>query len=270
MKHWLMMNMSKLQVNKILVIMLSVLIILFFVIHPVTNHISYIDVGSKLNTHVKSSQEISIIGRSPFTDKVDPHNYEYMYSLISRLFNGNQIDLLEIGIGCGPSYGDGHSLAFWDKIFNLKSLNAIELHCSCATEIKNNLVIIDKLDKTYHKIKKFNLICGDQASDETYNKILNSDIKLFDVIIDDGSHFDKHQLITLDKLINFVKPNGYLIIEDTSVCSEEPDRYGTKFCERVSDMVKLFLQSGTKSKYKELLRITNVIISFGVVAFEVT
>jgi hypothetical protein len=49
----------------------------------------------------------------------------------------------------------------------------------------------------------------------------------FNVVIDDGSHWDQHQLATLRNLWPLLKPGGYYVIEDVvpdSLVSREPQR----------------------------------------------
>lgn len=49
----------------------------------------------------------------------------------------------------------------------------------------------------------------------------------FDIVVDDGSHWDLHQLATLKNLWPLVKPGGYYVIEDVvpdSLVSREPHR----------------------------------------------
>ena len=49
----------------------------------------------------------------------------------------------------------------------------------------------------------------------------------FDIVVDDASHWDVHQLATLENLFPLVKPGGFYVIEDVvpdSLVSREPQR----------------------------------------------
>jgi hypothetical protein len=66
-----------------------------------------------------------------------------------------------------------------------------------------------------------NIIIADQSdevclTDVVQTQAANSDDKqgLFDVVIDDGSHYGKHIMTTLKVFWPYVKPGGYYYIED--------------------------------------------------------
>ena len=56
---------------------------------------------------------------------------------------------------------------------------------------------------------------------------------MFDIIIDDGSHWDECQQKTLQNLWKFVKPGGFYIIEDVTTTSRIP----TTFRNAIQDFV---------------------------------
>lgn len=54
---------------------------------------------------------------------------------------------------------------------------------------------------------------GDQSVREDLERFAAA-IKVADVIIDDGSHVESHQLLTLDVLWPCLKPGGFYVVED--------------------------------------------------------
>lgn len=60
------------------------------------------------------------------------------------------------------------------------------------------------------------LYVGDQGSEEFWdNTFLKNNISNFDIIIDDGSHNNPHQILTLKKTFNLLKDGGIYWCEDT-------------------------------------------------------
>ena len=122
------------------------------------------------------------------------HGYTTQYeSIISK----REINcLLEIGV----SFGD--SIRMWDEYFG----------GNC------DITGIDIEEKRFKKInletKNIRIKIGDQ-SDVKFLKTLAD--KNYDLIIDDGSHIDEHQLVSFKHLFNCLKPKGIYIIEDLHV-----------------------------------------------------
>ena len=51
---------------------------------------------------------------------------------------------------------------------------------------------------------------------------------MFDVIIDDGLHYDETQMTTLENLWSRVRPGGYYIIEDVTEWSRIPTQFRSR------------------------------------------
>jgi len=100
------------------------------------------------------------------------------------------ITILEIGIGSGPS------LKMWYDYFPNATIHAIDVdnHSN-----KNNNRV------TTH-------IC-DQGNRSQLEKLMEK-IGKVDIIVDDGSHVIKHQLISLATLFKYLKKDGQYWIED--------------------------------------------------------
>jgi cephalosporin hydroxylase len=127
---------------------------------------------------------------------LEGHKYAHQYE---KLINKNIKTLLEIGIGTDFTYnGTCGSIRGWlewlpdTKIYGFDIQDAPE-------DLKNN--------------PRFKCIIGDQGKEEDLFNLKNS-IPECDVIIDDGSHINSHQISTFNMLWDKLKVGGYYIIED--------------------------------------------------------
>lgn len=127
-----------------------------------------------------------------YTDKFRDHSYLSFYKFIGK---NNPKSILEIGVDLGaPFY-------YWKKIFpgsiiwgvdnrsleecsNQRSLPHLSIPEDC-TYINKNIFDIDY-----------------------------SNFPSFDFILDDGSHWEEHQLFILNTLYSKLNKNGILVIED--------------------------------------------------------
>lgn len=113
---------------------------------------------------------------------------------LSKYVNKNPT-VLEIGIG------KGGSLELLSKYFVNGEIHGIDLNPNVM-----NLNFDEK-----------NIFChvGDQGDVNYWNQFNEKNSMQFDVIIDDGSHINNHQVMTLLNLFPRLKENGTYIIEDT-------------------------------------------------------
>lgn len=103
--------------------------------------------------------------------------------------------VLEIGIA------DGGSLEMWSKYFINGEIHGIDAYDG---------VLQYKYDEP-----NVHVHVGDQSDPEYWKYFHQSNDLMFDVIIDDGSHVNKDQLLTLVQLFPRLKDGGTFIIEDT-------------------------------------------------------
>ena len=70
---------------------------------------------------------------------------------------------------------------------------------------------------------------GDQGNKEDLLKIVRASSKQgFDIIIDDGSHMNHHQIFSFTHLIPYLIPGGFYVIEDiNSSCINWSANLGT-------------------------------------------
>lgn len=130
------------------------------------------------------------------------HGYTPIYHRYFEGIRHNHIRLLEIGVG-GYEYPDrgGDSLRMWREYFTSATIYGCDLYD------KNPIdgVTLFKYDQEY-------------PSPLTH-------MDLFDIIIDDGSHVNKHVIDTFNMLIHRVKSGGIYVIEDTET-SYWDEHYG--------------------------------------------
>jgi len=172
-----------------------------------------------------------IEGSGGQTDKTTTHKYQYMYhrylsQMVRRKFQSYQqqqkqqtIVMLEIGLGCGDYAGKpGGGVGAWMHFLNVSGIIKLELHSmefneKCGTEWAKK-----HLDVHFH--------VGDQSNKEDLLRVVKSSSKSgFDIIVDDGSHVNSHQIFTLESLYPFLLPGGVYVIEDIQN-SCDPNRGG--------------------------------------------
>lgn len=124
------------------------------------------------------------------------HKYSIFYEEIA---SKNLKTILEIGIGTDFTYnGSCGSIRAWlDWLPNTK-IYGFDIK-EPPQDLKDN--------------EKFHFILGDQSKMEDLIKLKN-EIPQCDVIIDDGSHINEHQLLTFNLLWTKIVSGGYYIIED--------------------------------------------------------
>lgn len=137
-----------------------------------------------------------------------PHYY--------KLFKDRRHDVkcvVEIGIA------HGHSLRMWHDWFLEARIIGIDSNKDC-------LFTEERID------------CY-QADQGSYNELIEvvRTVRManpqWDLIIDDGSHQDHHQIFTARTLMPYLKPDGYYIIEDLNVDCK-PELIGEKIVEGTS------------------------------------
>lgn len=164
-------------------------------------------------THYGSDKEVN--GYTP--------HYEALFKHIRE----QPIELLEIGIGtmiagvqssmvgyARPGYAPGGSLRAWRDYFPQGRITGGDVQPDTQfSEERIETFLANSMDK-----EALDAALGDRT---------------FDIIIDDGLHWDESQCKTLENLWHRVKPGGYYIIEDVTVNSRIP----TTFRERIAAAV---------------------------------
>lgn len=148
--------------------------------------------------------ELCLLGKKYQTNKssfnLDGHRsgYTAFYSLIFSALREKKINFAEIGIDKNAS------TKMWRNWFTRAKLYQFEYDKSKISEAKK-----DKLKKTYYN---FINVASPKIITNSFKK---TKVK-FDIIIDDSTHNFNHQINIIKKVLNFLKPNGLLVIEDIS------------------------------------------------------
>jgi len=135
--------------------------------------------------------------------------------------------MLEIGLGCSPGGGminstPGGSTLAWKHLFSSSTieldLHVMEYDAECATKWeKENPRIATKVHS------------GDASSTKDLDRVYRDSGGLpFDIIIDDASHLNRHQIFTFLHMIQYVSNGGIYVIEDIhSSCKSWKANTGT-------------------------------------------
>lgn len=127
------------------------------------------------------------IGNKVNTDKITHHGYDRFYpDYIRRDIK----KILEIGV---QGY---NSINLWLNYCP----NAFVYGFDINTELNNE--------------QRVKVIKGDQSNENDLNNLINNIENDIDVILDDGSHYPTHQILTFVKLFPLVINGGVYIIED--------------------------------------------------------
>ena len=131
------------------------------------------------------------------TDKWGSHFYTPHYHAWFQHLRKLEVRVLEIGVGgyADPNSG-GESLRMWKEYFPNGQIAAIDIYD------KSNLE--EERIKTYH---------GSQ-DDAFFLSEVNKTSGPFDIIIDDGSHINKHIIQSFKILFPLLKENGIYAVED--------------------------------------------------------
>ena len=130
------------------------------------------------------------------TDK-NSHGYTQRYQMHFRPFRNKKINFLEIGIGGYDNPWDGgHSLRMWKSYFPSASIYGLDVY-----------------NKSPHDDFRITTIKVSQIDEELLAKLAD-EIGGFDIIIDDGSHFNDHVITSFHILFPLLRLGGIYVIED--------------------------------------------------------
>ena len=166
--------------------------------------------------------DLAALFASHGSDK-DRNGYSSLYNALFLPLKDSPATLLEIGIGTmlpgnssmkgytPDSYKPGASLRAWRDFFPNGEIHGMDIQPDCMfSEPRITTHMCDSTDDD---------VCGGWM--RTYPELA------FDIVVDDASHWDVHQLATLENLFPLVKPGGFYVIEDVvpdSLVSREPQR----------------------------------------------
>jgi cephalosporin hydroxylase len=123
------------------------------------------------------------------------HNYTRQYDSLLEKFRDKPIKYLEIGV-----FNGGSIKAFRETFSNATCILGLDIdnRCKQYEDNKNNIFVE----------------IGDATDANFINKIINK-YGSFDIILDDGSHINKHVIESFELLFPLLNDNGLYIVEDT-------------------------------------------------------
>jgi hypothetical protein len=124
------------------------------------------------------------------------HKYGPHYELFFRPYKWRRIKLLEIGVGGYAELTGGRSINAWRWYFPFCKVVACDIEDR--SSLKNSAVNIYQID---------------QSNESDLSRVVANEGS-FDIIIDDGSHINAHQVFTFNKLFGSLKDGGIYVIED--------------------------------------------------------
>ena len=127
------------------------------------------------------------------SDKWD--RYFDVYDRHFQKFKGENITFIEVGVQ------NGGSLEMWSRYFGPESkIYGIDVDPKCSDLLYDN--------------PNIKIIIGDQASEEFWDKTL-LEIGPVDIMVEDGGHHMKQQIVTFEKVFPIINLNGVYVCEDT-------------------------------------------------------
>lgn len=174
---------------------------------------------------------------SPYRS-IKHQSYFPVYDSLLAEYRNKPITFIEVGIL------DGGSLFMWREFFGSQArIIGIEINPSAKVWEEHG----------------FEIFIGSQ-SDPLFWSELFAKIGKVDVLLDDGGHTFQQQIVTVESSLNFIKPGGKIIVEDTYTSYQEeygsPSRYS--FIKYTSNLVDGMNLRTPKIKSK---KIANNIIS---------
>ena len=135
------------------------------------------------------------LGIDKGTEHYEKHSYTLIYDTLFDEYRNKHLKMFEVGIN-DPRYLNS-SVHLWGQYFD-------------------NLYFVgfDIKDCSRFDNDKIHTFQGNQGNVDDLNRCVEKYGGEYDVIIDDGSHYHEHHMITFNTLYQHLKPGGYYIIED--------------------------------------------------------
>mmetsp|Transcript_15539 Transcript_15539/g.38997 ORF Transcript_15539/g.38997 Transcript_15539/m.38997 type:complete len:336 (-) Transcript_15539:119-1126(-) len=170
-----------------------------------------------------------VTGGKPVSDKVTAHSFQTMYGwALTPARNKTMRKFLEIGLGCHMSYGAGASVRVWAELFPLAERWEAEFDEQCVRKMSEKLVGI-------------NVVTGDQGNRTTLARWINQTGGRFDMIVDDGGHYNDQVMVSFEELWPELNPGGLYVMEDLHVGRSV--RYDTPYGKNYTNVPSDFVQS---------------------------
>jgi cephalosporin hydroxylase len=149
------------------------------------------------------------------------HHYFEIYHRHLAKFIGKPVKILEIGIFSGGSLG------MWKSYFGPQChVYGVDIEEAC---------------KAYES-KDVSVFIGDQEDPAFWDRFIK-EVGDVDIVIDDGGHTDRQQMVTLEKMLPHLRAGGVYICEDIHGIHH-------KFAEFASGLVSELNRTGAKEKHE--------------------
>ena len=133
------------------------------------------------------------------SDKGSCHSYIEVYDELFSPFRHKEMNFLEIGIFHGAS------LNMWRRYFTKALIYGLDI---------NPHILPDMLVR-YAEQFVYPILNEDAYTFDMIDKLMDlTDGQGFDLIVDDGSHIESHQLFVLREYGKLLNPGGIMVIED--------------------------------------------------------
>lgn len=154
--------------------------------------------------------ELCRIAKNYRTDKVPAfgHSYTPFYFELFKDIRNSVESVLEIGVGNNegmthvPDYIPGASLMMWRDFFPNAFIWGVDIDPSVL----------------FQEDRIFTLLCN-QSDPDQIKEVMRT-VGDVNIVIDDGSHDPRHQVLTAVTIFPYIKEGSYYIIED----SPRPDK----------------------------------------------
>jgi hypothetical protein len=132
-------------------------------------------------------------------------HYTKTYEKYMESKRKNRVSMLEIGV-CDKRFPYA-SIKMWMSYF--KDIDFYAVDNFWGHSIEDKLKDINNLNSN-----GVNFIYADQGNFSDWDKINQFYLNKFDFLIEDGSHWPNHMMVSLWKSINIIKKDGYFFMED--------------------------------------------------------
>lgn len=139
------------------------------------------------------------------------NKYKHYFSIYDRhlsKFRDTEVNVLEFGVA------HGGSLQMWKNYFGQKAkIYGVDINPNCK-----------QLEED-----RISIFIGDQG-DKNFLRVLKKNIPRIDILVDDGGHEMKQQIVTFEELFPYISSNGVYLCEDlhTSYMNEFAGGYRKK------------------------------------------
>jgi hypothetical protein len=141
---------------------------------------------------INNSSSLKSFFRSPYRS-IKHSSYFNVYDHLFTSYKNKKIIFVEIGVF------DGGSLFMWRDFFGPKAR-------IIGIDINPNVKIFEKYG--------FEILIGNQEDKEFWKEFKNK-IGKIDILLDDGGHTYKQQIVTVESVIDNIKDGGIIVVEDT-------------------------------------------------------